>query len=64
MPEVMKLLSMALYLLEMLYFKKLADNENKPLFIFRYRAIYTEERLHLYMSREIKDKVIRKLVDI
>ena len=30
MPEVMKLLSMALYLIEMLYFKKLADNENKP----------------------------------
>lgn len=34
------------------------------LFIFRYRAIYTEERLHLYMRREVKDKVISKLVDV
>lgn len=34
------------------------------LFIFRYRAIYTEERLHLYMRREVKDKVISELVDV
>ena len=34
------------------------------LFIFRYRAIYTEERLHLYMHREVKDKVISKLVHV
>lgn len=34
------------------------------LFIFRYRAIYTSERLYLYMRREVKNKVISNLVDV
>lgn len=34
------------------------------LLIFRYRAVYTSERMHLYMRREVKDKVISKLVDV
>lgn len=34
------------------------------LFIFRYRAIYTSETMHLYMDSEVKNKVISKLVDV
>lgn len=34
------------------------------LFVFKYRAIYTGERLHSYISREKEEKVISNLVDI
>lgn len=34
------------------------------LFIFKYRAIYTDEKLHLYMYPEMKEKVISELVDL
>lgn len=40
-------------------FKKVLD-----LFVFHYRAIYTDERMHSYMYQETKEKVIRELVDI
>lgn len=32
------------------------------LYIFRYRAIYTEERLFTYMSSEAKEKIINELI--
>ena len=34
------------------------------LYIFRYRAIYTEERLFAYMRSEIKEKIINGLMSI
>jgi len=40
-------------------FEKILD-----VFVFRYRAIFTGERLHIYLAREEKSKVISNLVDI
>lgn len=34
------------------------------LFIFEYRAIYTGEMLHLYTSRDKKDKILSNLLDL
>lgn len=34
------------------------------LFIFEYRAIYTGETLHLYISSEKKDKILNNLLDL
>lgn len=33
-------------------------------FIFKHRAIYTDEQLHVYIYRETKEKVINELVDV
>lgn len=34
------------------------------LFVFRYKAIFTTDRLHMYMFREVKEKIINNLVDL
>ena len=33
-------------------------------FIFKYRAIFTNQRLHVYMYREDREKVVSELVDV
>lgn len=34
------------------------------LLVFKYRAIFTNQRLHMYMYRENREKIIRELVDV
>ena len=34
------------------------------LFVFKYRAIFTNQRLHMYMYREDREKVVNELVDV
>ena len=40
-------------------FEKVLD-----IFVFKYRAIFTNQRLHVYMYREDREKVVSELVDV